>query len=218
MYRYSGQEDICVGTPIAGRNQQELEGLIGFFINTLLIRSQVSGNVPFNTLLEEVKTTTLEAYSHHEVPFAKVVDAVVKRRDMSRSPLFQVMFSLQNTPEISVVKLGGLELSSVSQERTTTQFELAFMMNETGSGINGTVVYSTDLYKEETIAGMASHYLVLLESIATSSDMQIGCLRMLSVPEENTLLKKFNDTATNYPKTRALSIYSRNKQQRRLRQ
>src|SRR6202011_4671774 len=105
LYRYSGQEDICVGTPVAGRNQQELEELIGFFINTLALRSQVRGELSFNELLGEVKSTTLEAYSHQEVPFEKVVDAVVKERDMSRNPLFQVMFVFQNRPEIPALKL-----------------------------------------------------------------------------------------------------------------
>ena len=100
LYRYSGQEDICVGTTVAGRNQQELEGLIGFFINTLALRSQVKGDMRFTALLQEVKETALEAYAHQEVPFEKVVDAVVKTRDMSRHPLFQVLFSLQNTPEV----------------------------------------------------------------------------------------------------------------------
>src|SRR6266702_3274853 len=94
LYRYSGQEDVCVGTSVANRPQQELEGLIGFFINTLALRSQVSGDMSFRELLQDIKTTTLEAYAHQEVPCEKVVDAVVKGRDMSRHPLFQVLFSL----------------------------------------------------------------------------------------------------------------------------
>src|SRR6185437_10980579 len=119
LYRYSGQEDICVGTPVAGRSQQETENLIGFFINTLALRSRVEGSKPFSQLLQEIKETTLEAYSHQEVPFEKVVDAVVKTRDMSRSPLFQVLFSLQNTPEVPELKLGDLSLSAVGQEHKT---------------------------------------------------------------------------------------------------
>ena len=102
-------------------------------------------------MLEEVKTTTLDAYGHQEVPFEKIVYAVVKTRDMSRSPLFQVLFSLQNTLDVPVLKLGELQLSTANHERSTTQYELAFMLSETGSGIKGTVEYSTDLYKEETI-------------------------------------------------------------------
>ena len=149
LYRYSGQEDICIGTTVAGRPQQELEGLIGFFINTLALRSQVRGEMPFAELLQEVKAMTLEAYAHQEVPFEKVVDAVVKGRDMSRHPLFQVLFSLQNAPESPELKLGGLSLSTESQEHSTTRFDIAFMVRETSTGIHVTIEYNTDLYSEE---------------------------------------------------------------------
>ena len=159
LYRYSGQEDICVGTPVAGRNQQELEGLIGFFINTLALRSQFRGDISFTDLLQEVKGTTLEAYSHQEVPFEKVVDAVVKNRDMGRSPLFQVLFSLQNTPEVPELKLAGLQLTFESREHTTSKFDLSLFLRETDTGIHGTIEYGTDLYKEETIERLVSHYI-----------------------------------------------------------
>jgi amino acid adenylation domain-containing protein len=200
LYRYSGQEDICVGTPVAGRDHHELESLIGFFINTLALRSRVSGDMSFTTLLREVKDTTLEAYAHQEVPFEKVVDAVVKTRDMSRNPLFQVMFSLQNTPEIPALKLGELSLTAESREHTTTQYDLVFMLSETSSGIHATVEYRTDLYKGETIERMISHYLNLLVSIVDSADGQIGRLNILSGAEEETLLTRFNDTQADYPK------------------
>jgi non-ribosomal peptide synthetase component F len=100
LYRYTGQQDICVGTPIAGRQQAETEGLIGFFVNTLALRTQVKDEADFATLLAEVKNTTMDAYEHQEAPFEKVVEAVVKERDLGRSPLFQVMFVLQNTPDV----------------------------------------------------------------------------------------------------------------------
>ena len=176
LYRYSGQQDICVGTPVAGRNQQEVEGLIGFFINTLALRNAVSGDKTFTALLDQVKQTTLEAYGHQEVPFEKIVDAVVKTRDMSRSPLFQVMFSLQNTPDVPKLKLGGLSLSTTRQEHTTAKFDIAFMMSENSSGIQGTVEYSTALYEEATIARMAGHYIHLLRSVVAMAEEQVGCL------------------------------------------
>src|SRR6185437_10817456 len=200
LYRYSGQEDIVTGGPIIGRNQQELEGLIGFFVNTIALRSQLSGDKPFTQLLQEVKATTLEAYAHQEVPFEKVVDAVVKDRDMSRSPLFQVMFSLQNTPEVPELKLGGLSLSAAGQKTTTAKFDIAFMLNESNSGIYGAVEYNTGLYKAETVAQMVSHYTALLASVTQSADQQIGSINMLTAAEEKTLLHDFNDTALNYPK------------------
>ena len=175
LYRYSGQEDICIGTPVAGRNQQELEGLIGFFINTLALRNQVSGNMPFSKLLDKVKTVTLDAYGNQEVPFEKVVETVVKTRDMSRSPLFQVMFSLENTPEVPELKLGGLSLSGITNDNTTAKFDLTFVMSETCSGYSwNKVEFNTDLYVLETIKRMTSHYLNLLESSCCLS-RQTGC-------------------------------------------
>jgi len=198
LYRYSGQEDICVGTPVAGRNQQELEGLIGFFINTLALRNEVGGNLSFRALLEEVKTTTLEAYSHQEVPFEKVVDAVVKVRDMSRSPLFQVMFSLENTPEVPELKLGGLSLSGITSNNTTAKFDLTFVMGETSSGIQGTVEYNTDLYFSETIERMTGHYLNILQSVVAFPDKLLGQITMMTSTEERILLEQFNDTKVYY--------------------
>ena len=204
LYRYSGQEDICVGTTVAGRPQQELEGLIGFFVNTLALRNQVDGNMTFKTLLEEIKRTTLEAYSHQEVPFEKVVDAVVKRRDMSRHPLFQVMFSLRNTPDIPELKLGDLSLIAESQEHTTAKFDLTFMITETDSGIQGTVEYSTDLYMDETIERMIGHYTNLLGAIVSSPEEQAGRLNILSGEEEEMLRVQFNNTTADYPKEKSI--------------
>ena len=198
LYRYSSQEDICVGTPVAGRNQRELEGLIGFFVNTLALRSQLKGNMTFIELLHEIKAMTLEAYAHQEVPFETVVDAVVKERDMSRNPLFQVMFGLQNTPEIPELKLGELSLSVEAHEHSTSKFDIAFLIKETSSGIHGTVEYCIDLYREETISRMLNHYINLLQSIAASPQEQIGYLAMLSGAEEEQLLVGFNVTQTDY--------------------
>jgi amino acid adenylation domain-containing protein len=204
LYRYSGQEDICVGTPIAGRNRQELEGLIGFFVNTLAMRSQLRADMSFNELLQDVKTTTLEAYSHEDVPFEKVVDTVVKVRDRSRNPLFQVMFILQNTPDVPELKLGGLTLSGEGNQRTTSQFDITFVVNETSSGIQLSVEYSTDLYREATIDRMISHYINLLSSIVTSPAVSVSHLRMLTEREEQTLLESFNETAAEFPNNKSI--------------
>ena len=188
LYRYSGQEDICVGTPVSGRNQHELEGMIGFFLNTLALRSQVRGDMPFSELLQEVKRITLEAYEHQEVPFEKVVDIIVKERDLSRSPLFQVMLVLDNTPEVPELKLGELRLSTESQEQTTTKFDLTFSIKETKDGFQGAVQYATDLYREETIGRMISHYINLLGSIVSTPEERVGSLGMLGIPEREELL------------------------------
>ena len=204
LYRYSGQEDICVGTPIAGRSQQELEGLIGFFINTLALRSKLSAEMTFSKLLSEVKDTTLEAYGHQEVPFEKIVDAVVKTRDMSRSPLFQVLFSLQNTPDVPKLELGELQLFTAAQEHTTAKFDIAFLLNENSSGIQGTVEYNTALYEEATIARMAGHYIHLLRSVVAGAEEQIGNLEILA-EQERKELEQFNETTTEYPKDKSIT-------------
>ena len=147
LHRYSDQEDICVGTPIAGRQHEQLENLIGFFINTLALRTAVNRDGSFLELLGEVRRTTLEAYEHQEVPFEKIVEAVVRERDMSRTPVFQVMFVLQNTPPVPALKLGEVQLTPVENPHITTQFDLSFIITETSNGLQGSVNYSTDLYE-----------------------------------------------------------------------
>jgi len=198
LYRYSGQEDICVGTSVAGRNQQELEGLIGFFVNTLALRDQMRGEMTFTELLGAVKATTLEAYAHQEVPFEKVVDAVVKERDMSRNPLFQVMLVLINTPEVPELKLGELLLSEQDHEQTTTKFELTFFIKETKDSFQGEVQYNTDLYSPERIGRMTSHFGELLASAVRTPEMAIGQLEILSEAERQQMLG-FGQSISLYP-------------------
>ena len=200
LYRYSHQSDICVGSPIAGRQQQELEPLIGFFVNTLALRSEVRGYQPFSELLQRVKRTTLEAYEHQEVSFEKVVDEVVKERDLSRSPLTQVQFVLRNTPEIPALEFGDLALSPEAHERTTTQFDITFFATEVSDGLQIVAEYSTDLYKRQTIDQMMLHFKQLLLSIVTSPEQTIAGLQMLSNDEVQQLLHEFNNTTSEYPK------------------
>ncbi|CAM1366010.1 non-ribosomal peptide synthase/polyketide synthase [Tenacibaculum xiamenense] len=205
LARYSGQEDICVGTPIANRTQYELEGMIGFFTNTLALRSDVSGDISFKELLHQVKTTTLEGYDNQLTPFEKVVDRVVTTRDVSMTPLFQVMFDYNS--EIDVVKdeieenIGTQDLLMLPHDfsETTAQFDLMFNVNEEESNIFLNVVYCTDLFKEETIARMLENYKTLLKSIVVNMEQPIGDLPILSQQEETQLLDIFNDTATEYP-------------------
>ena len=146
LYRYTGQKDICIGTGTAGRQQQEVEGLIGFFINTLALRTEVNTDGGFTALLQDVKKTTVEAYENQEVPFERVVDAVVRKRDRSRNPLFQVMFVLQNTPEVPNLKLGKLQLERAGYEHTTAQFDLSFSITEHDNGLSGSLEYNADLF------------------------------------------------------------------------
>ncbi|HYC29170.1 MAG TPA: condensation domain-containing protein, partial [Chitinophagaceae bacterium] len=198
LHRYSGQEDICVGTAIAGRQQQETEALIGFFINTLALRSQVRSDMLFTALLKQVKQTTLEAYEHQDAPFEKVVDAVVKDRDMSRSPLFQVMFVLQNMPDAPALQLGNVNLEPQGIEHTTTQFDINVLATETSAGLWIGIEYCTDLFREETIVKFGEHFTSLLQAIVHEPNQAIGSINMLSEAEEHQLLHGFNDTAVPY--------------------
>lgn len=204
LYRYSGQQDICVGTPIAGRQQQELEGLIGFFINTLALRSEITDTISFAGLLQQVRATTLKAYEHQELPFEKVVEVVAQEREISRSPVFQVMFILQNTPPVDDLRLGKVELSREMNEHDKTKFELMFSMSELAEGMNGTVEYCADLYTAETIGKMITHFKALLQAVVTAPQQQVGLLPMLSPAEEQQLLIDFNDTATSYPSEKSI--------------
>ncbi|WP_225000435.1 non-ribosomal peptide synthetase, partial [Cesiribacter sp. SM1] len=204
LYRYSGQEDICVGSPIAGRVQPELEPMIGFFVNTLTLRSGLSGEKSFRELLKQVKQTTLEAYSHQDLPFEKVVEAVGVSRDMSRSPLFQVMFSLQNTPAVPSIALGGLTLSNESIKNPTTKFDLTLDITVRPEGLQLEVEYCSDLYREATVVRMMEHYQGLLSELLETPAKAIDLLPLLGTKERKLLLKGFNDTEAEYPKEKSL--------------
>ncbi len=205
LSRYSGQEDICVGTPVAGRQQPEVENLIGFFINTLALRSEVKGDQSFQELLQQVKATTMDAYDHQDLPFEKVVEAVVKERDLSRTPLFQVMLVLQNTPEVPKLQVGELTLIRQSSEHATAKFDLNITLNETANGISGSLTYSTDLYNQGTIERMVGHYQELLHSIVSNPAEKVSKLKMLTSKEEEQLTKEFNDTKAAYRKDKTVT-------------
>ncbi|MEO6231488.1 MAG: amino acid adenylation domain-containing protein [Ferruginibacter sp.] len=194
LYHYSGQQDICVGSAIAGRQQQELEGMLGFFANTLVFRSEINEDTTFIEFLKQVKRTTIEAYENQEVPFDRIVDSVVKERSLSRSPLAQVMFALQNTPEVPELRLGNLQLSREGYEHTTAMFDITFFINESPNGLQGLIEYSTDLYNEDTLVRMAGHFKELLAGIIAAPHQKIGLLPLLTPSEKQQLLTAFNDT------------------------
>ena len=173
LSRYSGQEDVCVGTPIANRTQSELEGMIGFFVNTLALRSDLSGDPSFRDLLARVKQTTLEGYDHQLAPFEKVVDRVVTTRDMSMTPLFQVMFDFQkedtNSGEVQEggADIDGFTISDYAFDMVTAQFDLTLSVSERNEGISLGINYCTALFDKATIDRMLLHYQELLESIVS---------------------------------------------------
>ncbi|MEO6588660.1 MAG: condensation domain-containing protein, partial [Pyrinomonadaceae bacterium] len=165
LHRYSNQEDICVGTSIANRTQRETEDLIGFFVNTLALRTKVDQAASFIELLKEVRATTMEAYECQDIPFEKVVEAVLKERDSSRTPVFQVMFVLRNTPAAPELRFDEITLSIEGREKNTSKFDLTFVLTEGLNGLHVSVEYSTDLFSSQTIEGMLVHFRELLVSI-----------------------------------------------------
>nr|WP_279636042.1 non-ribosomal peptide synthase/polyketide synthase [Corallococcus terminator] len=192
LARYSGQQDISVGTPIAGRNRTELEGLIGFFVNTLVLRTKLEEGASFRQVLRQVRETTLGAYAHQEVPFEKLVEELKPERDLSRSPLFQVMFTLQNVSTRAGETLpSGLELRPVDTEGTTAKFDLSLGMTETGRGLSASLEYNTDLYDAETAQRLLGHLGVLLEGIAKDADANVWDLPLLEAQERQQVLKQF---------------------------
>ncbi|CAM1358023.1 amino acid adenylation domain-containing protein [Tenacibaculum xiamenense] len=209
LYRYSGQEDICVGTPIANRTQAELEEMMGFFVNTLALRSDLSGNPSFKEFLNQVKQTTLKSYDNQLVPFEKVVDSVVTDRDMSITPLFQVMFDYQNngsdskrsemyTHEVIPEEEEGLSISEYETSEASVQFDLTLSVIERESRFYLSIAYRASLFKEETMHRMMEHYKQLLDSIVDDITQPIGELSMLTKKEEVELLEDFNKTEVSY--------------------
>jgi NRPS condensation-like uncharacterized protein len=203
LYRYTGQEDILLGSPIANRNRREIEELIGLFANTLVFRTNLSSNPTFKELLGSVREVALGAYNHQDLPFEKLVEILQPERDLSHNPLFQVLFSLRNVPTPQI-KLPGVTLSSLEIERKTARFDLALDLEEGLEGINGTLEYSQDLFDASTARRIAGHFLTLLESIAANPEQRISTLPILTKPEQQQLLFEWNNTQSELPKNQCV--------------
>ncbi|MFY0632141.1 MAG: AMP-binding protein, partial [Flavobacteriaceae bacterium] len=201
LSRYSGQQDICIGTPVANRGQQEVESLIGFFVNTLALRNELDYQESFIDFISRVKDKTLEAYDHQDVPFEKVVNSLSLDRDSSRTPLFQVMLSLQNNQGISgSIELGGLELAGQSFEYGVSKYDLTLNVSEGEGLISLSFEYCTDLFLKSTIKQMAGHLVHLTKEIVNAPNKVIGSYQMLTSTERLELLEEFNAPEVNYPK------------------
>ncbi|TFI50883.1 amino acid adenylation domain-containing protein [Mastigocladus laminosus UU774] len=203
LYRYTGQEDILVGTPIANRDRTELEGLIGFFVNTLVMRTEISGDHTFNELLPRMREMALSAYAHQDLPFEMLVEALQPERDLSHTPLFQVMFVLLNAP-MSEIELTGLSVSGLPIGITTAKFDLTLSMENTPNGLFGWWEYNTDLFDSSTIERMTGHFLTLLEAIVANPQERVSQLPMLTASEQQQLLVEWNDTGVNYPQDKCI--------------
>jgi non-ribosomal peptide synthetase component F len=173
LCRYTGQDEIVIGAPIANRNSIETENLIGFFVNTLVLRTDLSGDPHFPELLARVRKVTLDAYAHQDLPFEVLVEDLQPERSLSRNPLFQVMFQLENTPK-EELPLPGLTLSPVAVEGVASQFDLSVDVVESEQGLAVTAEYSTDLFEAETIRTLLKRWEILLESIAAAPQQRLN--------------------------------------------
>ncbi len=193
LYRYTGQDDICVGSPVSNRNRSELEGLIGFFVNTLALRADLSGNPSFREFLRRVRETALGAYAHQDMPFEKLVQELQPERDLSRTPLFQVMLVMQNIPrQAPELARRGLSMRSMKASGGIAKFDLTLFVTEASGKLSGALNYNTDLFDDATISCMLGHFRNLLEAIAADPDRRIAALPMLSEAEERRLLVEWN--------------------------
>ena len=187
LHRYSGQADIAVGTPVAGRTRLELEDLIGFFVNTLVMRVDLAGDPGFRVLLGRVRRVAIEAYTHQELPFEKLVSVVQAGRDAGRTSLFQAMFALQNAP-LPALRTSELVLTPLEVDSGTSKFDLSLFAEEWEEGLKLTLEYSADLFEVATVDRMLAHYRILLEDIVAHPDQPIGMLAMLTAEELRSML------------------------------
>jgi amino acid adenylation domain-containing protein len=198
LARYTGRHDIVVGTPIAGRTLTEVEALIGFFANTLVIRTDLAGNPSFRELLGRVREVCLGAYAHQDLPFEKLVEELRPERNLSFNPLIQVMFALQNEPVLAC-KIPDLGLERVNIDSGRAKFDVSLLMKETAHAIVGELEYNTDLFDATTIARMTNHFQTLLEGIVAEPDCAVCRLPFVTAAERLSLLVAWNDTRTVQP-------------------
>ncbi|HKN82931.1 MAG TPA: condensation domain-containing protein, partial [Pyrinomonadaceae bacterium] len=197
LFRYTGQTDLIIGSPIANRHRHELESLMGFFVNTLAMRTDLSGSPTFRELLKLVRETTLGAYAHQDLPFEYLVEQLQPNRDLSHSPLVQVVLVLQNTPERKV-QLPGLVVTPLKYQAEAAKFDLTLYFDELGPELQGTFEYNTDLFDRDTIARMGRHVRTLLEDIVDDPSARISELPLLAATERHQLLVEWNDTRAEF--------------------
>ncbi|BCL84581.1 non-ribosomal peptide synthetase [Ktedonobacteria bacterium brp13] len=198
LSRYSGQTDVLVGTPIANRTRAEVENLIGCFINTIVLRTDLSDNPSLRTLLKRVQQVALDAYAHQELPFEKIVEELHPERDLSHSPIFQTLFAFQNAPQPSLT-LSDLTMSGLPIPVQVADFDLSLYMWETAEGLAGTFKYNTDLFDTSTIARVTTHFQRLLEDMGSHPDHRVSEISLLNAAERAQILAQWNDTQSTFP-------------------
>ena len=198
LFRYTQQEDLVVGVPVSGRNSPETQELIGLFVNTLALRTDLSGDPTFRELLQRVRRVCSEAYAHEEIPFQVLVEALKPDRSLAHAPLFQVMCACQNAPRASM-GLTGIVASPFDFEARTSLFDLKLFLWDQPEAVLATLEYSTDLFDPSTVRRLLGHFRALLESAVANPDQRISRLPLLSSEERHTLLVQWNDTQGEYP-------------------
>ena len=202
LSRYSAQDDLCIGTPVANRRHAELEGLIGCFINTLVLRLKLQGNVTFSELLSQVRETALDAYAHQDIPFEHLVEVLQPERSLSHAPLFQVMFALENNATHQLM-LDGLEAQPLDIDLPVSKFDLTLTMREEAERLEGVFEYNTDLFERATIERMVGHFVTLLTAIVGKPDTPVARLDMLTTQERRFLLEQLNQSQHDFPLDRS---------------
>jgi amino acid adenylation domain-containing protein len=198
LYRYTNQPDIVIGTPIANRTRRDTEDLIGFFANTLVLRTDLSGNPSFRVLLRRTREVALQSYAHQDLPFEKLVEELKPERSLSHMPLFQVLVAFQNAPQTEF-ELPALELQNFNLPGQTAKFDLSLYIAESNEGLRLTYEYNTDLFNLSTIERLARHFETLLAGIVANPDEDINDLPLLDETERNRLLVEWTDTTRDYP-------------------
>jgi amino acid adenylation domain-containing protein len=199
LYLYTNQDDVVVGTPIANRTRRETEDLIGFFVNTLVIRTDLSGNPSFRDLLQRVREVALQAYANQDLPFEKLVEGLKPERSLSHTPLFQILFAVQNAPE-SPLALSDLKMQELHILGQAAKFDLSLYVVQTDEGLRLTFEYNTDLFNATTIARMGRHFEMLLEGAVSNPDQPLSSLPLLSDAERHQLLVEWTNTSVDYPR------------------
>ncbi|XXV18932.1 amino acid adenylation domain-containing protein [Sorangium sp. So ce1182] len=201
--RLANQEDVVIGSPVAGRSRTEIEPLIGFFVNTLALRIDLRGEPTVAQLLARTRAQVLAAQEHQDLPFDQVVEAVKPPRSLAHSPLFQVMFDYLSA-QPGGLELPGLQLSSVERPAATARFDLSLTLEEGDAGITGSLVYATALFERATVERIVAHWTTLLEAMAAGDDRRVAELPVLSEAQRRQILVEWNDTAGDYPRARCL--------------
>ncbi|MBC3926558.1 AMP-binding protein, partial [Pseudomonas lurida] len=199
LYRYSGQQDIRVGVPIANRNRVETESLIGFFVNTQVLKADLDGQMSFAQLLQHTKRRALEAQAHQDLPFEQLVEALQPERSLSHNPLFQVMFNHQASTQAAAHSLPGLRVAHLEWDTHSAQFDLSLDTQESGDAIWASLTYATDLFSAATVTRMAEHWLSLLRAAVANTALPLQDLATLNADEREQILSEWNATERDYP-------------------